>query len=725
MHRAKRPDRRHLLASGRHPTRRDGAIAIALFTLPWVAALFLVRHYHHLDGGTVAILVSVSLGLPSLWLMWTTYRGPKRVGTSASGLSIAQIADQLAIGVRSQWNAEAAMRRLNDPYPLPVSWEAADASLTDPWDSLVRLATSGAGSPPPPPEGTWAAGPEDLAGEGGKLADVLAQVPTGRLIVLGEWGAGKTMLMVRLVLDLLARRVSGGPVPVLASLASWNPADADQDLHGWLAAQLALEHPFLATAAPPGAGEVTCIQALLGARPSLILPILDGLDEIPDAVRGPAIARINEALKPGEQVVVTCRTEQYKDAIWPRGGVRTTVTVAAAVQLCPLDADAVSGYLCATGGPGAAERWHPVLRALGTREPVGQVLSMPLMTGLARTIYNPRAGEATGELRDPAELCQLADKAAVEAQLFDAFVPASYRSGRPCPWTAKQAETWLQFLARHLERMIGNPDLAWWQLRRAVPRTAWVLGAGLGAGLTFGLVAGFGTGFGTGRKAGLPSAPHGLVGRLLGGFGDALAYALFVARGRGAGLIFGLVVGLVAALGIGFAAWLGTGLPAELEGVPGDLAREASPRAVLARDQQLALFRLLGAVLVFGLVSGLLGGLRAGLVGGLGTGLLVGLGLSLASTAWPSYMLTRGWLALRHRLPWSLMSFLADAHQRGVLRQVGAVYQFRHIELQHRLANRNTDKGGYDGLRWPHLDGLNRPHHDLPDASVALIWPRF
>ena len=34
------------------------------------------------------------------------------------------------------------------------------------------------------------------------------------------------------------------------------------------------------------------------------------------------------------------------------------------------------------------------------------------------------------------------------------------------------------------------------------------------------------------------------------------------------------------------------------------------------------------------------------------------------------------------------MSFLADAHRRGVLRQAGAVYQFRHIELQHRLATR-------------------------------------
>jgi hypothetical protein len=44
---------------------------------------------------------------------------------------------------------------------------------------------------------------------GGQLVDVLARVPTGRLVVLGEPGTGKTVLMVRLVLDLLARRESG------------------------------------------------------------------------------------------------------------------------------------------------------------------------------------------------------------------------------------------------------------------------------------------------------------------------------------------------------------------------------------------------------------------------------------------------------------------------------------------------------------------------------------
>lgn len=51
-------------------------------------------------------------------------------------------------------------------------------------------------------------------------------------------------------------------------------------------------------------------------------------------------------------------------------------------------------------------------------------------------------------------------------------------------------------------------------------------------------------------------------------------------------------------------------------------------------------------------------------------------------------MITRRWLALRRRLPWSLMGFLSDAHRRGVLRQAGAVYQFRHIEMQDRLASR-------------------------------------
>ena len=82
-----------------------------------------------------------------VWLAWATYRDAKRSAVPVSALSMAQVADELAAAVGAQWEDEAAVRRLNDPYPLPVSWTAADASLTDAWASLVKLASSGAGWP--------------------------------------------------------------------------------------------------------------------------------------------------------------------------------------------------------------------------------------------------------------------------------------------------------------------------------------------------------------------------------------------------------------------------------------------------------------------------------------------------------------------------------------------------------------------------------------------------
>jgi hypothetical protein len=48
-------------------------------------------------------------------------------------------------------------------------------------------------------------------------------------------------------------------------------------------------------------------------------------------------------------------------------------------------------------------------------------------------------------------------------------------------------------------------------------------------------------------------------------------------------------------------------------------------------------------------------------------------------------LIARTWLALTGRLPWPVMTFLRDAHRRGLLRQSGGVYQFRHARLQDQL----------------------------------------
>ncbi|WP_344671681.1 hypothetical protein [Catenulispora yoronensis] len=60
---------------------------------------------------------------------------------------------------------------------------------------------------------------------------------------------------------------------------------------------------------------------------------------------------------------------------------------------------------------------------------------------------------------------------------------------------------------------------------------------------------------------------------------------------------------------------------------------------------------------------------------------------TLSSSAWGTFTITRFWLALARRLPFNLLSFLHDAHRRGVVRQDGAIYRFRHDRLQETLRN--------------------------------------
>lgn len=61
--------------------------------------------------------------------------------------------------------------------------------------------------------------------------------------------------------------------------------------------------------------------------------------------------------------------------------------------------------------------------------------------------------------------------------------------------------------------------------------------------------------------------------------------------------------------------------------------------------------------------------------------------LTALTGAWTRFTVTRAVLATRGLLPWRLLRFLADARDREVLREIGGVYQFRHIRLQERLAS--------------------------------------
>ena len=89
-------------------------VAVALFLLPAVIAMALVLRHHQLDATIVTIVVTVALpgGLPVTWLTWATYREARK---PASPQTMAQVADQLALAVDTQWKAEAACAALMIP----------------------------------------------------------------------------------------------------------------------------------------------------------------------------------------------------------------------------------------------------------------------------------------------------------------------------------------------------------------------------------------------------------------------------------------------------------------------------------------------------------------------------------------------------------------------------------------------------------------------------------
>ncbi|MCD7445327.1 NACHT domain-containing protein [Streptomyces lincolnensis] len=360
-------------------------------------------------------------------------------------------ADELAEAVRAQWTTEARLRRLQDPEPLSVRWVRGGPPLADHERNIRR------GLPLPAPRD----GDQRLDG----IVETFRELPSGRLVVLGRPGAGKTVLAVQFVLGTLAARQPGGPVPVLFPLASWDPRSTP--LRDWLAERLAAEYRPLAAVR----GERTLARELLDA--GLLLPVLDGFDEIPKPVHGDALRRLNSELDERLSVLLTCRTADWVHATHSHD----VLTAAAVVRLRPLDLATARTYLESTARPenaAGSSAWSPVLDRPSA--PLALVLTSPLMVALARTVYED-ASRNPAELTDP-ERFPTAEH--IERHLLDAFVPAAFADA-DAPWRPEAAHRWLRRLAHDLAPAdsTGTWRLAWWELPTAMPTVLRVLGPAL------------------------------------------------------------------------------------------------------------------------------------------------------------------------------------------------------------------------------------------------------
>lgn len=542
-------------------------------------------------------------------------------------------------------------------------------------------------------------------GPHGSLTDIAALYeaePTGRLVILGSSGAGKTALALQLQLELLGRWSSSGatPIPVRVSMSSWPEGANLRECVGTYMRD---------------AYQVDADAAIGALEAGEIALVLDGLDEMdrsgPDAIRATeAIERINSwELRGRVPVIVTCQSRFYRE-------LSERLVDACEIEVEDLSNTLVRDYLEAHPAKGSS--WSEVVSEIGLH-PDG-VLAMRLRvpwwlnTAVAVCAPTRRAETNPASRLAPRELVDLARRGAFERRLMSSFVEV--KQERMKGWW-QSSEKWLGRLARYLDdsqtaglkldgQPLGGPDIIVHRLwpfageRRVLnidsglsvvmsaPGLWWIgqvcFSVGWPGGALFlaGLIP-YGAALRrTSRAQAIP--PKRIHLRRLvspAGFLQTLPPTLVLGVG---GVLDYWTIGAAAA----FALWIALGLTL---GVSQALVQQAEVNPVEPD-------RLLGDELVISLVcaAAVLPLAMLYLADKYGPALGCPLafaycllvGLTVASAPWRRYIALL--LASRRRLPWRLRRFLFEAHKVGLLRRAGIAYQFRHHELQRHLAE-STD----------------------------------
>jgi hypothetical protein len=113
-----------------------------------------------------------------------------------------------------------------------------------------------------------------------------------------------------------------------------------------------------------------------------------------------------------------------------------------------------------------------------------------------------------------------------------------------------------------------------------------------------------------------------------------------------------------------------------------ETAEAASPSRLLHEDRTFLLAMAASVAIALGTAAAF--GLGSAVA--VQTATVAGLTVVVSGSAWSTFGAVRLLPALRGRGPLRQMTFLREAHHRGILRQAGGAYQFRHARLRDHLA---------------------------------------
>ncbi len=291
----------------------------------------------------------------------------------------------------------------------------------------------------------------------------------GKLLILGTPGAGKTTTLMGLTKVLVTRAIEDPeePIPVLLNLSTWK--DEEQAIADWIIEQIHIKYSINPNLSQ---GWLQQLQ---------ILPLLDGLDEIPLSRQVRCISKINQFLNsdpPPLHLVVCSNVTTYHK-------LPERLQLNGAIFLRPLTIPQVQDYLM---NARSRELWHNI----ETDENLLKLAKVPLYLSMMTLAYEEILVMSWKHLQTFEEQRQYLFNAYIRRQLVKDTSSSHYAKAKEPP--PEKVRRWLGWLAQRLsaenitEFSIKNINKSW--LQTPEQNRIYQQGLKLGLGLIWAIILG-------------------------------------------------------------------------------------------------------------------------------------------------------------------------------------------------------------------------------------------
>ncbi len=258
---------------------------------------------------------------------------------------------------------------------------------------------------------------------GGTMADIFRE-GRGRLLLLGAPGAGKTTLMIQLVLELLDSEQDSMPVLLNLATWSWGFISLETWLKEILPAELGVSNRY--------ASEII--------QQNRLILLFDGFDEIKEDERESCIAAIKRYSEDStRQYAISSRIEEYKQ-------IAKDAPVESQIEVGPLSLDQLQKELQRLwSDPVNPERGARLLwNAIQENELLQKVVETPFYFNALQILFS--GSNTWAELQITADSVE-----EMQDQITARFVQYELDGARE-KYPSKKSSNWLSFLASGMEK---------------------------------------------------------------------------------------------------------------------------------------------------------------------------------------------------------------------------------------------------------------------------------